>query len=106
MLHYILIFLSVGLDALGMYRRALAEIKRARLQGDKVSRTSHLTAESIDLIYEMTLARAADRGVAGHIRDRFKRHSKQNSVSTRPCRRQSGFNTRMTCTNYYNICKI
>ena len=105
-LHYILIFLAIRLNSLGMHRRALAEIERAGLECDQVCRASHLTAERVDLVDEMTLARAADRGIAGHIRDRFKRHREEHRVRTRSRRRESRLDSRVSCTYYDNICNF
>ena len=58
---------SVRLHALGAYSRALARIQRAALERYRVRRSAHLAAESVDLIHKMSLCRAADRGIAGHI---------------------------------------
>ena len=59
-LHDILIFASIGLNALGIDGSALAEIERARLQRHAVGSAAHFTAEGVDLIDQVPLGSAAD----------------------------------------------
>ena len=77
-----------------MHRRTLAEIERSALQCHEVSRPSHLAAESIYLIYEVSLRSSSDRGVAGHICDRIEAHGKQHRADPHSrrgkCRLDSG----------------
>ena len=74
--HQRAVTVTVGLNTLGMYGRALAEVERAGLQGDAIGRPSHLAAQGVDLKDEVPLRRAADGGVAGEIGDSVQIHSK------------------------------
>ncbi len=57
---------AVGLGAGGTHRRTLGGVEDAELDAGFVGRGRHRPAEGIDLLDQVTLADAADRGVARH----------------------------------------
>jgi hypothetical protein len=87
-----------------MYRRTLAEVESSRLESDLVSRSAHLTAEGIDLIYEMTLCRAADRGITGHISELIEREREESCVDAESGACECRFDTRVTASDDGNTC--
>jgi hypothetical protein len=56
------------------------QIQGAGLQGYGVGAPAHFAAKGIDFINKVPLGRTANRGVAGHIGNRFKGHGKQYRV--------------------------
>ena len=70
MLHVLLIFPPVGLRAQRVYRRALSEVQHPVLDAAAVRRFGHFAAQRVELTHQMSLSRAADGGVAGHVADR------------------------------------
>jgi hypothetical protein len=68
-LHYILVKAAVCLDALGVHGGTFAEVEHPILEHNLVGGLAHFTAESVYFKNELTFARAAYRGVAGHIAD-------------------------------------
>ncbi len=56
----------VRLGAQALYRRALARIEHAYLQGCLVGIDAHFAAERVDLAHEVPLRRAADGRIARH----------------------------------------
>jgi hypothetical protein len=63
--------LPVGLGAGRAHRRSLARIQRAELDAGAVGGARHGAAECVDLAHQVTLADAADRGVAAHRPERL-----------------------------------
>ena len=64
---------AVALRAWSPHSRALAAVEHPELNHGKVSSSSHDSAECIDLTDHGSLGNAADRGIAGHLPDRFER---------------------------------
>ena len=53
-------------------RRAAAAIQQLELNAGRVDRAAHQAAERVDLAHQVALRRAADRRIAGHVRDRVR----------------------------------
>ena len=64
---------SIRLHSLGVNGRTLAQIQRPRLERDLIGGIAHLAAQCIDFVDQMTLARAANGRIAGHIAYRIQR---------------------------------
>ena len=73
-LHGKTIFLLVSLRARSPDRGALAPVQDPELDAGPVDDPRHLPAQGIDLLHEVPLGKAADRGVAGHERDAVQVH--------------------------------
>ena len=59
--------LAVGLGAGGAHRRPLAGIQGAELDAGLVGGERHGAAQRVDLLDQVPLADAADRGIAAHL---------------------------------------
>ena len=103
-LHQRAVFCTVCLNAFGMHRRALAEVERAALQGDKVGGTAHFAAQRVDLIHKMPLAGTADRRIAGHVADGIEIYGKKYGVKTESCAGECGFDARMSRADHADVC--
>ena len=65
--HRALVELAVRLRARRAHRRSLARVEGAKLDARRIGGERHDAAERIDLLDEVALADAADRGVAAHL---------------------------------------
>ena len=98
-LHDILIFAAIGLNALGVHGCTLAEIERAGLQRYLVGSAPHFAAQGVNFVDQMPLGSTADRGVAGHIGNGIEREGKEDGVHTHARRGKGGFHTGMSRTD-------
>ena len=69
-LHRAPIELPVGLGARSLDGRTLAAVEDAKLDAGLVGGARHHAIQRVDLAHQMSLAKAADRRVAGHFADR------------------------------------
>ena len=83
-LHPRAVHLLVGLRARRPHRRAAAAIEQLELNAGRVDRAAHQPAERVDLANEMTLCRAANRGIARHVRDGVGRQRAESDVRAEP----------------------
>ena len=72
--------LLVRLRARRPDRRPAAAIEQLELNAGGVDRAAHQAAERVDLANEMALRRAADRGIARHVRDGVRRQRAEPDV--------------------------
>ena len=91
-----MIFAAIRLYAFRVNRRALAEIERSRLEHHHIGDASHFTAERVYFKDEVTLAGAAYRRVAGHIRHGVERQGEKHRVDAESCRRERRLDTRVS----------
>ena len=98
-LHHGLIFAPVGLRAQRVHRRTFAAVEHPVLDAGLIGRTRHLAAERVELAHKMSLARAADGGVAGHIADGIHIDGKADGVQPQPGGGQRGLNARVPRTD-------
>ena len=77
---------AVCLNPLGLDGRAFARIEDAVLQHDLVRGTSHFAAERVDFKDKLSLARAADRRIARHIRHGVVGDGKKHGIPCAPRR--------------------
>ena len=87
---------AVGLDALGVDGRPLAEVERAALQGHFIRRAAHLAAQRVDLEDKVSLARAADGRIAGHVAHRVQIDREQHGVKAEARAGQRGLDARVS----------
>ena len=88
MLHHLLILPPIRLRPERMHRRPLAPVEHPVLDAGRVCRLAHLAAQSVQLPDQMTLARAADGRVAGHIAHGVQINGEDDRLQPHPCRRQ------------------
>ena len=74
----------VRLRARRPHRRALARIEDAELDSRLVGGDRHRAAQRVDLLDEMALADAADRGIARHLAQRFDAVGQQKRLAAHP----------------------
>ena len=79
--------------------RAFAGVQRARLDRGRIGGTRHDTAHRIDLFDEVTLADAADGGVATHLTQRLDGLREQQRARTHARGRERGFGARVPATH-------
>jgi hypothetical protein len=99
----LLVELPVGLGAGGPYRRALGGIQDAELDARLVGRRRHRTTQGIDLLDQMALADAADRGIAGHRTEGFDVVREQQRARTGTRRSEGGFGAGMAAADHDHI---
>ncbi len=99
----LLVELPVGLGAGGPYRWAFGGIQDAELDARLVGRRRHRTTQGIDLLDQMALADAADRGIAGHRAKGFDVVREQQRARTGTRRREGGFGAGMAAANHDHI---
>ena len=83
-----LVELAIGLGPSGAYRRPLACVQGAQLDACLVRRDRHRAAERIDLLDQMTLADAADRGIAAHLPEGLDVVREQERAAAHACGRE------------------
>ena len=71
-----------------MHRRALAEVQHTVLNAGLVRGLGHFAAQRVQLPHQMTLSRAADGRVAGHISHRVQTDGQAHGLHAHPRRRQ------------------
>ena len=62
---------TIGLGTRRAHGRTLARVQRPELDAGAIDGLGHRAAERVDLLDEVALADAADRGVAAHLPERF-----------------------------------
>src|SRR6516165_11044392 len=65
-LHGRRIQLAISLGARAAHCRSLAPVEHAKLDSGGIRHAAHQAVERVDLANEMTLAKSADRWIAGH----------------------------------------
>jgi hypothetical protein len=81
----------VRLGARRPHRGTAAAIEQLELDRGRVDGETHQATERVDLANEMSLRRAANRGIARHVRDGVARHRADRDVAAHPGRRPRGF---------------
>ncbi len=69
------------------------------MDGRPVGDPAHLTAQGVDLLDELALGEAADRGIAGHERNGIEVDIEQERLAAHPRRRQRRLAARMTASD-------
>ena len=82
MLHMLLIFAAVGLRPQRVDGRSFTPVEHPVLDAAAVCRQTHFAAQHIQLPDKVTLAGAADGGIAGHIAHGIEVDGKQNGFQT------------------------
>ena len=83
--------------------RAATTIEKLELYACSVDCFRHQSAQRIDLSNQMSLRRAADGRVAGHVRDGFSRERTQTDTSPQPRGGPRCFDTGMAGADHYHI---
>ena len=96
MLHDLLILPPVRLGPEGMDRRSLAPVEHPELDAGLVRSPGHLSSQGVDLPDKVSLAGAADGGVAGHIAHSVQIDGKDHSFEPQPRGGKTGLNAGMT----------
>jgi hypothetical protein len=86
---------AVGLRARRTHRGTLARIQGAELDAAAIGRLRHRTAERVDLLDQVTLADAADGGVAAHLPERLDALRQQQRAHAHARRGQRGLGAGM-----------
>ena len=86
-----------------MDRRALCGIQHLHLNEALVDISAHLSAESVDLPYEMALAGASDGGIAGHHGDGFQIDAEHESAVSKACGSKGCLASCVPRSNNYDI---
>ena len=94
-LHRETIELLVALEPGGLDGRPFGGVQQPEVDGGFVGNPAHLTAQRIDLLDELALGQTADRGVAGHQRNRVQVDVEQQGFAAHPGRRERGLAARM-----------
>ena len=81
----------VGLGARSVHRRALAAVQHAELDTGPIDGPGHQPVQGVDLSNQMSLAQAADGGIAGHFTDGGFAMGDQQGARAAPRRRGRGF---------------
>jgi hypothetical protein len=81
---------AVGLRARRAHRRTFAGIEGAELNAGAIRRLRHRTAERVDLLDQVTLADAPDRGIAAHLSERLDALRQQQRTHAHARRGQGG----------------
>ena len=83
--------------------RALAGIESPELDTRPIGSLAHYSAEGIYFLDDVSLANAADCGIARHLADRFNSVRHQQRFGSGSRRRQSSLGAGMTTANDYYI---
>ena len=102
-LHRRRVELAVGLRAGAADGGSLAAIEKPELDAGRIRDPSHQAIEGIDLAHEVTLAEAADRGVAGHRADRPRIMRQQRGARAAPRGGGGRLDAGMTATDHDHI---
>src|SRR5262249_21080638 len=84
-LHSDAVLLLVALSARRPDRWPTAGVQEPELDSDSIGHFAHHAAERIDLPNEMTFGDAADRRVAGHLRNQVRIHRDHRGAQTHAC---------------------
>ncbi|OPY91975.1 MAG: hypothetical protein A4E73_01609 [Syntrophaceae bacterium PtaU1.Bin231] len=94
-LHGQAVELLVALDAGGLHGGALGGVEQAEVHGGAVGDPAHLAAQGVDLLDKLALGEAADRGVAGHERDRIEIDVEEDRLAAHARRGEGGLAARV-----------
>ena len=86
-----------------MHRGALRGVQHLRLQERRVNAAAHLAAERVDLAHQVSLGRAADGRIAGHVADPVHIDGEDANLRAEPRGSQTGFNTGMAGANHDDV---
>ena len=101
--HPALVGIFVDLGAESPHRRPLARIEPPDLEVSRVGRPPHLAAQGIDLLDQMALGGAADRGIAGHPGDVAQIQEDQPRAGAHARAGQGRFAPRMPSAHHQQI---
>ena len=76
--------------------RAAAAVQQLELDAGRVDGLAHQAAERIDFAHQVTLGRAADRRIAGHVPDGAVRQRADRDRAAKPRRGPRGLDARVT----------
>ena len=102
-LHQNMIKRSVLLSTKAVHRRAFAKVEHAALYHHFVRRFAHFSAKGVNFAHKVTLCRAADGRVTGHIGNFIKIKRKQTGFCPKAGGGKSRFDSGMACSHYCNI---
>ena len=105
-LHALLVFALIGLRAQGMHSRAFAAVEHAALQGGIVDGAAHFAAQCVHLAHQMSLARAADGGIAGHQGYRIQIEGKQQRFAAHARAGKRSLAARVARADYDDIIHV
>ena len=88
-----------------MYCITFTGIQKAHLNASLIRSQAHLSAQSINLAYKMTLRRTTNARIAGHKRHIIQGQGCQKGFTAHASSSQSSFNTCVTST-YYDYIKF
>jgi len=94
-LHREAVKLLVALESGGLDGRPFGGVQQPEVDGGLVGNPAHLAAQRVDLFDELALGQTADRGVAGHQRNRVQVDVEEQGFAAHPGRRERGLATRM-----------
>ena len=97
------VLLLVCLRARRPHSRATTAIENFELNAGRVDGTSHQAAQRIDLGDEMSFRRAANRGIAGHVRDGVRRQRADRNVPPETRRSIRRFAARVPGTDHDHV---
>ena len=95
-LHCETVKLLVALETGGLDGRPFGSVQQPEVDGGLVGNPPHLTAQGVDLLDELALGQTADRGVAGHQRNRVQADVEEQGFAAHSGRRERGFAARMS----------
>ena len=102
-LHHLLVFLTIRLRPQRPDGGTLAAVEHTVLDAGFVGGLCHLAAQRVQLADKVSLAGAADGGVAGHIAHGFQTDRQADGVHTHACRRQRCLDTRVAGSDHGNV---
>jgi len=97
--HGLGVFLLIGLSSGRLYSWAFATIQQLELYSRLVDVLGHLTAQGIDLSYELPFCYSTDGRVAGHFRDAVEINCEKERVHSHASSRKSCFTSGMSSAN-------
>ena len=115
LLHPLAVAPLVGLRPRRPHRGTAAAVEQLELDARRVDRRPHQAAERIDLADQVSLRRAADRGIARHVRDCRLRQRADRDAPAHPRRSPRGLDARMAGADddhvevrpsHYCLCKL
>ena len=74
-------------------------LARRQMDAGAIGGAGHRAAERVDLLREVALADAADRGIAAHLAQRLEVLGEQQRAAAEPCGRQRGLGAGMAATD-------
>ena len=103
MLHHLLVFPTVGLRPKGVDRRSFAPVQHSVLDAGFVSGNAHFAPKGIQFPDKVTLAGAADGGIAGQVGNCIHIDCKKDGAAAQTGGCQCRFNAGMSGTDHGNI---